>query len=318
MEEKKESNLKELTMEEKWNLLTIIYLSDIRQLRLISINSINLNFLYPASSLDISIDKEISPLILACYIGKLEIISYLLTNEYININLQSEPEKYSPLIISCYKGYYEIVRILLEMKADINLPNKIGQLPFIFCFSRLEQKSFKYENKKICFMLVELLLAYGADINTNFGDKKLNSIIIKLVSGEINNEEKCRTTCDMIKFLMEKGADVKYKNKEKQNAFMILKNNNKITPKYKQEIYSVLNRNIEKNVLNNDENNNNYLLTLYSSKHGRYNSSINYRPDMLDSQNHLKELRNNLFKTNKDEMILQTIDDNSSSCCIIF
>ena len=134
MEEKKESNLKELTMEEKWNLLTIIYLSDIRQLRLISINSINLNFLYPTSSLDITIDKEISPLILACYIGKLEIITYLLTNEYIDINLQSKPENYSPLIISCYKGYYEIVRILLEMKADINLPNKNGQLPFIFYF----------------------------------------------------------------------------------------------------------------------------------------------------------------------------------------
>ena len=232
--------------------------------------------------------------------------------------MASKPDLYSPLMISCYKGYYEITRELLERQANTKQKNKNGQEAFIFCFSRLEQKSFKYENKKICFMLVELLLAYGADINTNFGDKKLNSIIIKLVSGEINNEEKCRTTCDMIKFLMEKGADVKYKNKEKQNAFMILKNNNKITPKYKQEIYSVLNRNIEKNVLNNDDNNNNYLLTLYSSKHGRYNSSINYRSDMLNSQNHLKELRNNLFKTNKDEMILQTIDDNSSSCCIIF
>ena len=34
MEEKKDSNLKEMTMEEKWKFLTIIYLSDIRQLRL--------------------------------------------------------------------------------------------------------------------------------------------------------------------------------------------------------------------------------------------------------------------------------------------
>ena len=310
--------LREMSKEEKLSMMKYILNSDIKQIRKLPIETVNLNFLFPASLIGLKFDKEISPLLLCCYIGKFEIFHLLLSNEGINVNMASKPDLYSPLMISCYKGYYEITRELLERQANTKQKNKNGQEAFIFCFSRLEQKSFKYENKKICFMLVELLLAYGADINTNFGDKKLNSIIIKLVSGEINNEEKCRTTCDMIKFLMEKGADVKYKNKEKQNAFMILKNNNKITPKYKQEIYSVLNRNIEKNVLNNDDNNNNYLLTLYSSKHGRYNSSINYRSDMLDSQNHLKELRNNLFKTNKDEMILQTIDDNSSSCCIIF
>ncbi len=310
--------LREMSKEEKLSMMKYILNSDIKQIRKLPIETVNLNFLFPASLIGLKFDKEISPLLLCCYIGKFEIFHLLLSNEGINVNMASKPDLYSPLMISCYKGYYEITRELLERQANTKQKNKNGQEAFIFCFSRLEQKSFKYENKKICFMLVELLLAYGADINTNFGDKKLNSIIIKLVSGEINNEEKCRTTCDMIKFLMEKGADVKYKNKEKQNAFMILKNNNKITPKYKQEIYSVLNRNIEKNVLNNDDNNNNYLLTLYSSKHGRYNSSINYCPDMLDSQNHLKELRNNLFKTNKDEMILQTIDDNSSSCCIIF
>ena len=201
MEENQISNLKEMTMEEKWKLLTIIYLSDIRQLRLISITSINLNFLYPTSSLDISIDKEISPLILACYIGKLEIISYLLTNDNININLQSKPEKYSPLIISCYKGYYEIVRILLEMKADINLPNKNGQLPFIFCFSRLDQISFRYENKKICMMLIDLLLSYGADINSIFDKEKGYTVIMKLLSCEIINDERFDIIFEIIKFL---------------------------------------------------------------------------------------------------------------------
>jgi len=310
--------LREMSKDEKLSMMKHILNSDIKQIRKLPIETVNLNFLFPASLIGLKFDKEISPLLLCCYIGKFEIFHLLLSNEGINVNMASKPDLYSPLMISCYKGYYEITRELLERQANTKQKNRNGQEAFIFCFSRLEQKSFIYENKKICFMLVELLLAYGADINTNFGDKKQNSIIIKLVSGEINNEEKCGTTCDVIKFLMEKGADVKYKNKEKQNAFMILKNNNKITPKYKQEIYSVLNRNIEKNVLNNDDNNNNYLLTLYSSKHGRYNSSINYRSDMLDSQNHLKELRNNLFKSNKDEMILQTIDDNSSSCCIIF
>ena len=316
--------LREMTKEEKITIFKYIINNDIKQLRKLPIEAINLNFLYPASLIGLNFDKEISPLLLCCYIGKFEIFHFLLSNEGINVNLASKPDLYSPLMISCYKGYYEIVRELLQRNADTKQKNRRGQEAFIFCFSRLEQKSFKYENKKICFMLVELLLAYGADINSSFDNKKNCSIIMKLVCGEINNEEKCGTICDVIKFLMEKGANVNYRNKDNQNVFMMLKNNNKINPKYKQEIYSILNSTITNNILKDDGNpnsndtSNNYLLTLYSSKHGRYNSSINYKSDVLDSQNHLKDLRNNLFKNDKDEMILQTIDDNSSSCCLIF
>ena len=314
--------LREMTKEEKISLFKFIINSDIKQIRKIPIETINLNFLFPASLIGLNFDKEISPLLLCCYIGKFEIFHFLLSNEGINVNMPSKPDLYSPLMISCYKGYYEIVRELLERNADTKQKNGRGQEAFIFCFSRLEQKSFKYENKKICFMLVELLLAYGADVNSSFDSKKNCSIIMKLVSGDINNEEKCNTICDVIKFLIEKGANVNLRNKDNQNVFMILKNNNKINPKYKQEIYSVLNDTKSNKMLKDDENshdnNNNYLLTLYSCKHGRYNSSVNYKSDLLDSQNHLKDLRNNLFKNNKEELIMQTIDDNSSSCCLIF
>ena len=306
MEEKKESNLKELTMEEKWNLLTIIYLSDIRQLRLISINSINLNFLFPTSSLDITIDKEISPLILACYIGKLEIITYLLTNEYIDINLQSKPENYSPLIISCYKGYYEIVRILLEMKADINLPNKNGQLPFIFCFSRLDQMSFRYENKKICMMLIDLLLSYGADINSIFDKIKGYTVIMKLLSCEIINEERFDIIFEIMKFLLQRGANVEIKGKDKLNIFDILKDNKKILPKYKEEFYFIL-ENTKQLVFFNDKNfecndlaSNSNLSSLYQGKHVRNLSSL-YTG----------------IKSNH-EILLQTDDSNGTNCCNIF
>ena len=313
--------LREMSKDEKLSMLKYILNSDLKQIRKLPIDSVNLNFLFPASLIGLKFDKEISPLLLCCYIGKYEIFQFLLSNEGINVNMASKPDLYTPLMISCYKGYYEIVRELLERHADTKQKNRNGQEAFIFCFSRLEQKSFKYENKKICFMLVEILLAYGADINSNFDDIKQNSIIMKLVSREINNDEKFNTTCDVIKFLMEKGANVNCRNKDNQNAFMILKDNNKITPKYKQEIYSILNNSFQNNIFKDDDNNNiknNNLLTLYSSKHGRYNSSINYRLDTADSQNHLKDLRNNLFKNDKDEMILQTIDDNSSSCCLIF
>ena len=311
--------LREMSKDEKLTMLKYILNSDIKQIRKLPIETVNLNFLFPTSLIGIKFDKEISPLLLCCYIGKFEIFHYLLSNEGINVNMASKPDLYTPLMISCFKGYYEIVRELLERQADTKQKNRNGQEAFIFCFSRLEQKSFKYENKKICFMLVELLLTYGADINSIFDEKTQNSIIMKLVSSEINNDENCNTICDIIKFLMQKGADVNCRNKNNQNAFMILKDNNKISPKYKQEIYSILNNSIQNNIIKDEDNYiNNNLLTLYSSKHGRYNSSINYRLDTADSQNHLKDLRNNLFKTDKDEMILQTIDDNSSSCCFIF
>jgi len=65
------------------------------------------------------------------------------------------------------------------MKANINLPNKKGHLPFVFSFSRLEQNSFKYENNKICMLLNDLLLSYGADINCTFDKEKEYNVVSK-------------------------------------------------------------------------------------------------------------------------------------------
>ena len=314
---KTQINLREMTNDEKLNFLKLILNSDVKQIRKLPISTINLNFLFPASFIGIKFDKEITPLILCCYVGKLEIFNYLLTNDEIDINMVSRPENYSPLMISCYKGYYEIVRDLLERRANINQKNKNGQEPIIFCFSRLEQKSFKYENKKICFMLVELLLSYGANINSKFDKFKESSILMKLISCEISTDEKCLTTCDVIKFLIERGANINYKNKEKKTVFTILKNNMKIKPKYKQEIYTTLRNTKKINFFKEETEKSPYdnLITIYSNKHIRYKSS-NYNLDIINTQNNLKELKNNLFK--KGEVVFQTIDDNSSSCCTIF
>lgn len=326
---KPSSTLREMTKEEKLNLIKLILNSDVRSIRKTPISSVNLNFLFPSSLIGLKFDKELTPLILCCYIGKLEIFNYLLTNDEINVNMSSTPCLFSPLMIACYKGFYEIVRELLERHADINHKNSNGQAAFIFCFSRLEVQSFKYENKKICLMLVELLLSYGADVNSKFDLQKESSVIMKLVSVDINNQEKCETTCDVIKFLIERGADINYRNKDKLNVFNIIQKNNKILPKYKEEIYSVLKTAKRLNtllLLDNEEeylnipseDNNNYnLLAIYSSKHTRYKSiNLNFNNDLVTTQNHLKDLRNNLFK--KDQLILQTIDNNASSCCQIF
>jgi ankyrin repeat protein len=175
---------------------------DLKSLRNLPIHTYNLNFLMEDK--EIQFDQKITPLLSACYIGKVDIIIMLLCNDSIDVNLESYPEGYTPLMVSCFKGYYEIVKLLLERKAIVSKPNREGQLPILFCFSRLEENYYKYENKKICMMMIDLLLSNGADINVTLEGK---SILMKLVSSEILEKDKCTNTCEIIKFLIERGAD---------------------------------------------------------------------------------------------------------------
>lgn len=92
-----EINLKELTNEEKviyyikqGNLLAIISHQDLRSLRNIPLHTLNLNFLIEDEN--IQFDKKISPLLAACFVGKIEAIQLLLNNEEIDVNFQSQPE----------------------------------------------------------------------------------------------------------------------------------------------------------------------------------------------------------------------------------
>ena len=240
MKNEAQTSLKELSKPEKENILSLILQSDIRKLRQLPISTYNLNFLYPSKFLDIKFDKQITPLLLACYIGKIDIFLLLINNDGIDINQASEPENYSPLMISCFKGFYEIVRILLEKNANLTYENKNGQLAFIFCFSRIEQNSYRCENKKICMMLVDLLLDYGADINSKFDKVKGYTILMKLVSGDIKTEEKCDTVKEIMKFLLERGADTSIKGNDGVSIFDIIKNSEYIFPKYKEQIIDVI------------------------------------------------------------------------------
>ena len=98
--------LREMSKDEKLSMMKYILNSDIKQIRKIPLETINLNFLFPASLIGLKFDKEISPLLLCCYIGKFEIFNLLLSNEGINVNMASKPDLYTPLMISYYKGYY--------------------------------------------------------------------------------------------------------------------------------------------------------------------------------------------------------------------
>jgi ankyrin repeat protein len=214
--------------------MSLIAQQDIRQLRSLPIHTYNLNFLIEDK--DIQFDQKISPLLSACYIGKLDVALIILSNEHLDVDQCSYPETYTPLMVASYKGYYEIARILLDRNANVHKSNRLGQKPILFCFSRLEETYYKYENKKICMMLIELLLSKGADINLRIDNKLGYTVLMKLVSCDINDKDKLNSTIEIIKFLIERGADIKLKSLDSKNVYDVL-NYNSI---FKDEIISVL------------------------------------------------------------------------------
>jgi ankyrin repeat protein len=192
---------------------------DLKGLRNLPIHTYNLNFIIEDQ--EIQFYKKITPLLSACYVGKVDTIFILLGNDNLDVNQESIPEGYTPLMVSCFKGYYEIVKLLLERKADVSKPNTAGQVPILFCFSRLEESYYKYENKKICMMMIDLLLSKGADINITLEGK---TILMKLISADntLQDKDKCNNTCEIIKFLIERGADKNLPDKSGMTVFDII------------------------------------------------------------------------------------------------
>lgn len=211
----------ELDEEQQINLLYLIGQQDIRQLRNLPLHTYNLNYLIEDK--EIQFDRRISPLLCACYVGKLDIIIMLLNNDRVDVNLQSDTEGYSPLMVACFKGYYEITRMLLEKNADPRKPNNMNQAPILFCFSRLEENYYKYENKKICMMLLDLLLSKGSDVNVRIDNKLGYTILMKLASSDIQDKDKLATTLEIIQFLIERGADISIKSLDSKTIFDVIK-----------------------------------------------------------------------------------------------
>jgi len=185
-----------------------------------NIRSVNVNFLleYP----DLSFDREITPLILACFLGRIDCVRLVLENPTADIDLPSEDSGYTPLCVACLTGNYEIVKMLLEKDAEVNLPNRFSQTPFILCFSRLNETTNLYENTKICFKMAELLLEFGADINWIVDKTKGHTILMQFcsVKMELDEREK-RMNLEVIRFLLEHGADKNMVSNKNKNSFQL-------------------------------------------------------------------------------------------------
>ena len=228
---------------------------DIKELRRLPIHTYNVNYL--SEDTDIQFDKKISPLLSACYVGKIEIVMMVLDNEELDIDMESYPESYTPLMVACFKGFYEIVKLLLDRKASVNKINRLGQKPILFCFSRLEETFYKYENKKICMMLLELLLVKGADINIRIDEKQGYTVLMKLASTEFNSREKLNNNIDIIKFLMERGADSTIAGYNNKSVYDVINSN--IDKSFREELVRVF-QNTKQTIFYEKETGNNIIM----------------------------------------------------------
>lgn len=190
-----------------------------------------------------------SPLVLGSFLGRIECVKLMLENPYIDIDIPSEDSGYTSLCVACLTGNYEIVKILLDAGAEPNLPNKYNQTPLVLCFSRLNEETNVYENTKICFKMVELLLDYGGDINWIVDKNKGHTLLMQFCAVKMDLEDKeKKTNIDVIKFLIEHGAD-KYmisnkgkncfdlaeKHSNKEPVIETLKNTNQLYYHYKNK-----------------------------------------------------------------------------------
>ena len=204
-----------------------IHDNDYDRLKKSGVKTMNLNFVVEYR--DLSFDKKMSPLILASFLGRIECVKLMIENPYLDIDISSEDSGYTSLCVACLTGNYEIVKILLDAGAEPNLPNKYYQTPLILCFSRLNEESNVYENTKICFKMVELLLEYGGDINWIVDKNKGHTLLMQFCAVKLDLEEReKRINIEVIKFLIENGAD-KYmvSNKGKACFALCAKHQNK-------------------------------------------------------------------------------------------
>ena len=110
-----------LSDQQKERVLDLVFTNDLQALHTISIG---FNFLYPHP--DTSLDDQISPLTSAAFLGRREIVEFLINTQYIDLNMQTIENGFTPLCAACVSGNYEIVRMLCEAGADVDKPNFIG------------------------------------------------------------------------------------------------------------------------------------------------------------------------------------------------
>ncbi|XP_019763189.1 ankyrin repeat and KH domain-containing protein 1 isoform X1 [Dendroctonus ponderosae] len=145
---------------------------------------------------DRGIKGECTPLMEAASAGHLEIVR-LLIHHQADVNAQSTSGN-TPLMYACAGGHTEAVKYLLDHGANVEDHNENGHTPL------MEAASAGHVG------LAKILLMNGAGINTHSNEFKESALTLACYKGHL----------DMVRFLLEAGADQEHKTDEMHTALM--------------------------------------------------------------------------------------------------
>lgn len=100
------------------------------------------------------------------------------------------------------------MRLLLLSNAEVNKPNILCQTPLAATLFRLVEEPASFENRKICFLIAELLVKHGADLNWVIDKKRGLTLLHYFCSLKVRMAKaQKQLNLDIVRFLLEKGAD---------------------------------------------------------------------------------------------------------------
>ncbi|XP_068908725.1 ankyrin repeat domain-containing protein 17 isoform X12 [Tenebrio molitor] len=145
---------------------------------------------------DRGIKGECTPLMEAASAGHLDIVK-LLVKHGADVNAQSTSGN-TPLMYGCAGGHTKVVEFLLENGANVEDHNENGHTPL------MEAASAGHVD------LAKILLKRGAGINTHSNEFKESALTLACYKGHL----------EMVRFLLEAGADQEHKTDEMHTALM--------------------------------------------------------------------------------------------------
>ncbi|CAI2373759.1 unnamed protein product [Moneuplotes crassus] len=197
-------------------LIQKIYDNSIKDLEKFDFTIRNLNF--HIEHAETELDEKVTPLTAASYLGRHEIVCMILENTSVEIDLPTEGVGMTPLSAACVGGHYLVVKTLVENGADINLATSLDFPPMYYCFLRMQETVNMFENKNICCKIAEILLQAGADINFTRNGKTLLMKFCTIPYEKLNEFQK-NMNLEIVKFLLEHGADKSFKTSKGETAY---------------------------------------------------------------------------------------------------
>ncbi|XP_015120121.1 ankyrin repeat domain-containing protein 17 isoform X3 [Diachasma alloeum] len=145
---------------------------------------------------DRGIKGDCTPLMEAASAGHVDIVSLLIAHGA-DVNAQSTSGN-TPLMYGCAGGHEDVVKVLLEAGANVEDHNENGHTPL------MEAASAGH------VPVAKILLENGAGINTHSNEFKESALTLACYKGHL----------DMVRFLLEAGADQEHKTDEMHTALM--------------------------------------------------------------------------------------------------